>query len=54
MKKYATHAIGLLFILCMLLPFAYATDSESYSIFIVSGWQYFSQNLFFLSAILIF
>ncbi|HEM2547518.1 TPA: hypothetical protein U0431_000270 [Streptococcus suis] len=53
MKKYATHIIGCLFILCMLLPFAYTTDSESYSIFLVSGWRYFSQNLFSLSSILI-
>ncbi|MBM7282383.1 hypothetical protein J5581_08420 [Streptococcus suis] len=38
----------------MLLPFAYTTDSESYSVFLVSGWRYFSQNLFSLSSILIF
>ncbi|CYV41761.1 hypothetical protein [Streptococcus suis] len=54
MPRYATHIIGCLFILCMLLPFAYTTDSESYSIFLVSGWRYFSQNLFSLSCILIF
>ncbi|MGQ7549202.1 hypothetical protein ACTGU3_00375 [Streptococcus suis] len=54
MQRYITHAVGLLFILCMPLPFAYTTDSESYSVFLVSGWRYFSQNLFFLSSILIF
>ncbi|HEL1973243.1 TPA: hypothetical protein TYI96_001155 [Streptococcus suis] len=54
MQRYITHAVGLLFILCMLLPFAYTTDSESYSVFLVSGWRYFSQNLFSLSSILIF
>ncbi|MGU7999900.1 hypothetical protein ACS6Z0_08275 [Streptococcus suis] len=54
MHKYITPAVGLLFILCMLLPFAYTTDSENYSVFLVSGWRYFSQNLFSLSVILIF
>ncbi|WP_105147084.1 hypothetical protein [Streptococcus suis] len=54
MQRYITHAVGLLFILCMLLPFAYTTDSESYSVILVSGWRYFSQNLFSLSSILIF
>lgn len=54
MQRYITHAVGLLFILCMLLPFAYTTDSENYSVFLVSGWRYFSQNLFSLSSILIF
>lgn len=54
MQRYITHTVGLLFILCMLLPFAYTTDSESYSVFLVSGWRYFSQNLFSLSSILIF
>ncbi|HEP1806516.1 TPA: hypothetical protein VB839_001881 [Streptococcus suis] len=54
MQRYITPAVGLLFILCMLLPFAYTTDSESYSVFLVSGWRYFSQNLFSLSSILIF
>ncbi len=54
MQRYITHAVGLVFILCMLLPFAYTTDSESYSVFLVSGWRYFSQNLFSLSSILIF
>lgn len=54
MQRYITHAVGLLFILCMLLPFAYTTDSESYSVFLVSGWRYFSQHLFSLSFILIF
>ncbi|MGQ7383020.1 hypothetical protein ACTGZS_09675 [Streptococcus suis] len=54
MQRYITHTVGLLFILCMLLPFAYTTDSESYSVILVSGWRYFSQNLFFLSSILIF
>lgn len=54
MPRYATHIIGCLFILCLLLPFAYVADSESYSILLVSGWQYFSQNLFSLSSILIF
>ncbi|MGU7962352.1 hypothetical protein ACS6ZU_09820 [Streptococcus suis] len=54
MQRYITHAVGLLFILCMPLPFAYTTDSESYSVFLVSGWRYFSQNLFSLSFILIF
>ncbi|MFM0786163.1 hypothetical protein [Streptococcus suis] len=29
-------------------------DSENYSVFLVSGWRYFSQNLFSLSSILIF
>lgn len=53
MKKYATHIIGCLLILCMLFPFTQAVDSESYSIFLVSGWRYFSQNLFALSALLI-
>ncbi|HFI0184924.1 TPA: hypothetical protein ACGO3A_000881 [Streptococcus suis] len=54
MPRYATHIIGCLFILCLLLPFAYVADSESYSILHVSGWWYFSQNLFSLFAILIF
>lgn len=54
MQRYITHAVGILFILCMLLPFAYTTDSESYSVSLVSGWRYFSQNLFSLSSILIF
>ncbi|HEM3613266.1 TPA: hypothetical protein U1C23_000045 [Streptococcus suis] len=54
MQRYITPAVGLLFILCMLLPFAYTTDSENYSVFLVSGWRYFSQNLFSLSSILIF
>ncbi|WP_074415497.1 hypothetical protein [Streptococcus suis] len=54
MQRYITHAVGLLFILCMLLPFAYTTDSESYSVFLVSGWRYFSQHLFSLASILIF
>lgn len=54
MQRYITHAVGLLFILCMPLPFAYTTDSESYSVILVSGWRYFSQNLFSLSSILIF
>ncbi|HFI0401991.1 TPA: hypothetical protein ACGOWV_000185 [Streptococcus suis] len=54
MKKYATHLIGCLLILCMLFPFAHAVDIESYSVLLVSGWWYFSQNLFSLSVILIF
>lgn len=54
MQRYITHTVGLLFILCMLLPFSYTTDSESYSVILVSGWRYFSQNLFSLSFILIF
>lgn len=54
MHKYVTHLIGCLLILCLLLPFAYTTDSENYSVFLVSGWWYFSQNLFSLFAILIF
>ncbi|MFM0600314.1 hypothetical protein [Streptococcus suis] len=54
MQRYITHAVGLLFILCMPLPFTYTTDSESYFVFLVSGWRYFSQNLFSLSFILIF
>lgn len=54
MPRYTTHIIGCLFILCLLLPFAYVADSESYSVILVSGWRYFSQNLFSLSSILIF
>lgn len=54
MKKYLTHLIGCLLLLSMLFPFAHAVDSENYSVFLVSGWRYFSQNLFSLSAILIF
>ncbi|HEM3488618.1 TPA: hypothetical protein U1B28_000191 [Streptococcus suis] len=54
MQRYITPAVGLLFILCMLFPFAYTTDSENYSVFLVSGWWYFSQNLFSFSSILIF
>ncbi|HFI0641730.1 TPA: hypothetical protein ACGO14_001664 [Streptococcus suis] len=54
MKKYLTHLIGCLLLLSMLFPFAHAVDSENYSVFLVSGWRYFSQNLFSLSSILIF
>ncbi|HFU4519024.1 TPA: hypothetical protein ACGPA4_001978, partial [Streptococcus suis] len=54
MKKYITHLIGCLLLLSMLFPFAHAVDIESYSILLVSGWWYFSQNLFSLSVILIF
>ncbi|MFM0817628.1 hypothetical protein [Streptococcus suis] len=54
MNKYLTHLIGCLLLLSMLFPFAYTMDSENYSVFLVSGWRYFSQNLFSLSSILIF
>ncbi|HEM3670669.1 TPA: hypothetical protein U1C92_002139 [Streptococcus suis] len=54
MQKYLTHLIGCLLLLSMLFPFAHAVDSENYSVFLVSGWRYFSQNLFSLSSILIF
>lgn len=48
------HIIGILLIFSLLFPFVYVADSESYSVFLVSGWRYFSQNLFSLSSILIF
>ncbi|HEM3523179.1 TPA: hypothetical protein U1B43_000081 [Streptococcus suis] len=54
MKKYIMHIIGILLIFSLLFPFVYVADSDNYSIILVSGWRYFSQNLFSLSSILIF
>ena len=48
------HIIGILLIFSLLFPFVYVADSDKYSIILVSGWKYFSQNLFSLSSILIF
>lgn len=48
------HIIGILLIFSLLFPFVYVADSDNYSIILVSGWRYFSQNLFSLSSILIF
>lgn len=54
MQKCVTPIIGLLLILCLLFPFTHAVDIENYSVFLISGWRYFSQNLVSLSFILIF
>ncbi|HFI0076771.1 TPA: hypothetical protein ACGO3I_000881 [Streptococcus suis] len=54
MKKYIMHIIGILLIFSLLFPFVYVADSDNYSIILLSGWKYFSQNLFSLSSILIF
>ncbi|HFI0591750.1 TPA: hypothetical protein ACGO3Z_001665, partial [Streptococcus suis] len=54
MKKYIMHIIGILLIFSLLFPFVYVADSDNYSIILVSGWKYFSQNLLSLSSLLIF
>ncbi len=54
MKKYFMHIIGILLIFSLLFPFVYVADSDNYSIILVSGWKYFSQNLLSLSSLLIF
>ena len=48
------HIIGILLIFSLLFPFVYVADSDNYSIILVSGWKYFSQNLLSLSSLLIF